>query len=140
MLRKPELTVIGLSPSFLRSASSLYMQRRAFSFTCAALSLPPLKLPLDWSTNSLQLKWSVEPSDCSSASSFGWVLGPALPSAVRPYAAWNRFTAASVPGPKSPSTPTRLWPALSAAQPAILICSSVTSAPLSPWFMVRDHE
>ncbi len=34
------------------------------------------------------------------------VLGPTIPSAVSPFAAWNCLTAASVPGPKSPSVPT----------------------------------
>ena len=35
--------------------------------------------------------------------SFSRVLVPALPSAVRPLAFWKALTAASVPGPKSPS-------------------------------------
>jgi len=32
------------------------------------------------------------------------VAGPTMPSAVSPCAAWNFFTAAAVPGPKTPST------------------------------------
>src|ERR1044072_2972295 len=107
MLRNPEFTVMGLLPSLSRSASSLYMQRRAFSLAVAALTLPPLKFPATRSVNSLQLKCRVEPSDDSSALSLAWVEAATTPSAVTPYADWKRGTAARGPGPNSASTAPR---------------------------------
>ena len=84
MLRKPELTVIGTLPSFLRSASSLYIARRAFSLAAAALTFPPSNVPLTRSVNSLKSKCSVEPSDCCRAFSCACVAGPTTASEDRP--------------------------------------------------------
>src|SRR6218665_2842414 len=42
--------------------------------------------------------------------SLSHVLGPTTPSAVRPWARWKDFTAASVLGPKAPSAAPTLWP------------------------------
>src|SRR3954447_20430205 len=139
MLRKPEVTVIGLLPILTRIASSRYISRRTFSFTVAAPTLPPSKSPLTWSTNSLQSKCRVEPSLDSSAVSLVCVPASTTPVAGSPYAVWNRLTAAVVIGPKSPSTATYVLDAESAAQPPTLICSSITSGPVEPCCSVPVH-
>src|SRR6218665_949045 len=59
--------------------------------------------------------------------SLSHVLGPTTPSAVRPWARWKDFTAASVLGPKAPSAAPTLWPSALRR-----FCRAVTAAPLAP--------
>ena len=59
------------------------------------------------------------------------VFGPTIPSAMRLFACWNCFTAASVLSPNIPSATPELNP-LSASK----FCSLVTSGPEESFFIV----
>src|SRR5437588_5213878 len=61
---------------------------------------------------------AAEPDDTPSAR---LVIGPTMPSATRPWARWNAFTARCVCGPKTPS-----------AEIPRRRCSACTAAPLEP--------
>src|SRR5919198_4625409 len=71
MLRNPEVTTSGWSPSLCRSASSFHIWRNRFDCTVAGTTLPPSKPPphAELSSTSLQAKWmGVQSASCSAYS------------------------------------------------------------------------